>query len=260
MIKKRSGSIYLKNFHKLIILIFLFLTITTCVSQKVKIETIYSKAENLYKTGHMEKAISYYKSVISKVEKSKDLSPFLRSYYKILSYYRIGEIDKALKEIEEIPFPSSFYTDNYLLLKAIYFNELGLNLISKEISENLLYTKNDDILEETILLFSKNIIKLYNSKNLTEKEFLSSIKKIKGVLKKHFTSPIIHYSLFSLYLNNKNYYREALDEAVLSLELGIKGTLKRDLLFSIKYISSKLDESILKNYERILRRYNVTND
>ncbi len=259
MIKKRSGSFYLKNFHKHIILILLFLTSVACVSQKVKIETIYSKAENLYKTGHVEKAISYYKSVISKAEKSKDLSPFLRSYYKILSYYRIGEIDKALKETEDIPFPSSFYTDNYLLLKAIYFNELGLNLISKEISENLLYTKNDDILEEAILLFSKNIIKLHNSKNLIEKEFLSSIKKIKGVLKKHFTSPIIHYSLFSLYLNNKN-YKEALDEAVLSLELGIKGTLKRDLLFSIKYISSKLDESILKNYERILRRYNVTND
>ncbi len=259
MIKKKSGSFYLKNFHKFIIPIFLFLTIVACVSQKSKIETIYSKAENLYKAGHTKEAVSYYKSVIKKVENSKDLSPFLNSYYKTISYFRIGEREKAIKVIEKLQLPSSVYIDNYLLLKAIYFNELGLNLISKEISENLLYTKNDDILEEAVILFSKNIIKLHNSKNLTEKEFLSSIKKIRGVLKKHFTSPIIHYSLFSLYLNNRN-YKEALDEAVLSLELGINGILKKDLLFSIKYISSKLDESVLKNYERILRRYDVTDD
>ncbi len=248
----------MKNYLKLLFIASFSLLLSFCVSSHIKIKELYYKAKNYQRAGDTKNAIACYKTIINSAEK-EELSPFLKVYYKAISYLEIGEEEKALKEIETISRFSPKYREEFLLLKSIYFQKSGFYEISKNISENLFNSKKREIKLSAAEIFSDSLISLLKTGIIDKKEYFSNIKKITKLLKKDFSSPLIHYYLFSLYLNGEE-YKNALREAIISLDFGMNGELKRDLLFSIKFILKKLPPEDKQKYTKLLRRYDATNN
>ncbi len=253
MITKISGRLFLKNYHKLFLLILISIFFFSCVSPQTRIISLFNKAKTLKAGGRIKESIAYFKTIIEEADK-EEISPFLKKYYKALSYLEIGEDEKALNEIEKISPPAVGFREEFLLLKSIYFLKKGFYEISKELSENLLKTKKNNLKFSAAEIYSQSLIFLLRGEELTEKEYLSGIKSIEKLTNKDFSSPLLHYYLFSLYLNSKE-REKALTEAILSLEFGIGEIYKRDILYSIKFILKGMDKKLAEKYEKILRRY-----
>ncbi len=258
MIKRISGRLYLKNYHKLFLLILFSIFFFSCVSPQTRINSLFNKAKALKTGGYTKESIAYFKTVIEEADK-EELSPFLKKYYKALSYLEIGEDEKAINEIEKVSYPPVLFREEFLLLKSIYFLKKGYYEISKELSANLLKTKKYNLKISAAEIYSQSLILLFREKRINEKKYISGIKIIEKLTNKDFSSPLLHYYLFSLYLNSKR-REKALTEAILSLEFGIGEIYKRDILYSIKFILKSMDKKLAEKYEKILRRYYATDN
>ncbi len=249
----------MKNLVKIILINFFALFLISCITPLNRVKTLYSKGENSEKAGKIKLALSYYKTALDYTDKISNDYPFLKKYYKSIIYFKLGNKEKGLKFIELLNNPPSAYEDEYLFLKSVYFNENGFYKLSLNISELLLNSKNYEMKTESFKLYSDTLIELYKRKSISEKEYKSKIKKLYKIMCKRYTNPLCHYYIFNLLMNIKS-YEKALEEGFLSLDFGLSGEEKKDLIYSLRFMKSAIDNKLLKKYELFFRRYNVTDN
>jgi len=249
----------LKNLVKIIFINIFVILFISCITPLDKVKTYYTKGENSESAGNTSLAISYYKTALDYTDKINNSAIFYKNYYKSLIYFKLGNKEKGLKFIETLNNPPSKYENQYLLLKALYFYENRFFKLSLNISELLLNIKDERIRREGFKLFVNSLIALRSNKSIDKKGYKSSVNKLNRVILTRYAFPEYHYYYFNLLLNEKS-YEKALEEGFLSLEFGITGKKRKDILYSLKFIKSVIDKNISEKYKTMFRRYNVTDN
>ncbi len=249
----------MKNSVKITLINILIILFISCITPLDKVKTYYTKGEISELQGKSSLALSYYKTALDYTEKIDNSSFFYKNYYKSLIYFKLGDKGKGLKFIETLSNPPLEYENQYLLLKAIYFNENRFFKLSLNISELLLHAKDESLKREGFKIFINSLINLRQNNSISKKEYKSYLNKINKVVLTRYAFPEYHYCYFNLLLNDKS-YEKALEEGVLSLEFGLSGSKRKDLLYSLKFIKSVIDKKLLIKYKKFFRRYNVTDN
>ncbi len=219
------------RFFYLFVLIFV---VSGCTSNP-SIESLYIKSKN----SDSKKKFSYLELIkVKKAETKKDY------YYKILAFIETGEEEKAIELLSHFSPETSEEKEIYIYLKALKLKNLGFYELSNEFLRSILKSKNEEVRNISLLLYTSNLLNLRRKNEIDEKTYKKEIENLKRRAQKK-PSWVYYYSIMLLEKENKN-YREAFESAILSLELSPPEEFKKDIFFYISYMKEKSE----KDYEK----------
>ena len=222
---KKSRFIYL----------FLFIFIISGCSSNPSIESLYVKSKN----SDSKEKFSYLELIkAKKPETKKDF------YYKILAFLETGEEEKALELLKYFSPETSEEREVYIYLKALKLKNLGFYNLSNKFLESVLKSKNKEIRNISLLLYTSNLLNLKRKNEIDEKVYKKEIDNLRKRAQKE-PSWIYYYSIMLLEKEDKN-YKKAFESAILSLELSPPEEFEKDIFFYISYMKEKSE----KDYEK----------
>jgi len=248
-----------KNLKNLLIISFA-LIFFGCVNPSTKLRNYYNLGLKADRSGDAKLAVRYYKKAMDFISEKKEIKKFYKYYYFALINIRMGNKTKTLSSIENISLTDPKYNDRFLLLKAYYFKEKSLNNVAMDICELLLKSKDENILIKSFQIYAEALINSYHS--LDEKVYKKRFKNLTKALEKNYIIPELHYYYSNVFLKHGDYI-DALNHSILSLEFGAEKKIRKDLIYTIKYLKTKLDKKTISEYNdfiiSLLRRFNETN-